>query len=79
MAVLALKTSGAVKSWAIMFSEAATAPTAAASVIVPGTARTSIKFDAYVKDVSFEFGINDVVRGTVVLKISGAITVTAKI
>ena len=79
MAMLALKTSGAVKSWAIMFSEAATAPTAVASAVVVGTARTSIAFSAYVKDVSFEFGINDVVRGTLVLKVSGAITVTAKV
>ena len=77
IALLALKTSGAVKNWGIFFSQTATAPTAVASALVRPTTRTSIIFDAYVKDVSFEFGINDVVRGTVTLKVSGAAVVTA--
>ena len=77
IALLALKTAGTVVNWGIFFSQTATAPTAAASLLVRPTTRTSIIFNAYVKDVAFEFGINEVVRGTVTLKVTGAATVTA--
>ena len=77
VALLALKTAGTVRNWGIFFSQAATAPTASGSALIRPTTRTSIIFDAYVKDFSFEFGLNDVVRGTVTLKVSGAATTTA--
>lgn len=79
MALLALKAAGTVRHWGIYFSEAATAPTASGSALVAMTARTNILFNAYVKDVTFEFGINEVVRGTVTLKVSGAATLVAKV
>ena len=79
VALLALKTAGTVRNWGIFFSQTATAPTASGSALVRPTTRTSIIFNAYVKDVTFEFGLNDVVRGTVTLKVSGAPDITAAV
>lgn len=77
MALLALKTAGTIRNWGIFGSQTATAPTAASSALVRPTTRTSWIFDAYVKDFTFEFEGNNVVRGTITLKPTGALTVTA--
>jgi len=77
VALIALKTAGTVRNWGIFFSQTATAPTAVASALVRPTTRTSIIFDGYVKDFVLEMGGNDVVRGTVTLKPTGAATITA--
>lgn len=58
----------------VLFSDGNAAPTYVADAIVPPTTRTSLTFNAAVLDVSIEAGGNDVVRGSLQLQISGAVT-----
>lgn len=78
-ALLALKTAGTERNWGIYFSEVATPPTASSSLLVGPTTRTRIVFNGYVKDIQFAFEANDVVRGTVTIKVSGEPVVTAAV
>jgi len=73
-ALFDLRASGEVKSWCVQGSEAATAPTAAASVIVPAVDRSSMLFNGYVQDVSVSIAGNNIWKGTVVIRTSGGIT-----
>lgn len=68
---------GANKRFFIACSEAATDPTFAASTYTLPTARTTIDFQAGVVSFQLDAGTDDVWRGTVELRISGALTITA--
>lgn len=73
-ALLALKDSGAEVSWGIYSSDAATAPTAVASVMQPVAARASAIFKGYVADINIEIQGNDIWKGTITIQRSGAVT-----
>lgn len=73
-ALLALKTSGAVMSWGIYSSDAATAPTAVGSVMQGVADRASAIFSGYVSDVNIEIGANDIWKGTITIQRSGQVT-----
>jgi hypothetical protein len=72
-AFVALKESGASKSWCIGLSDGTTAPTAAASVIVQPAAasRSSVKFDGFVSGLVVDAPSNDVVKATATIQTSG--------
>ena len=72
--LLALKASGAEVSWGIYSSDAATAPTALASVMQSVVDRVSAIFQGYVADVNVDIGTNDLWRGTITIQRSGAVT-----
>lgn len=72
-----LKDSGDVINWLACLSDGATAPTTVVSgVITPPANRTSFGFDAYVADVTIDISTNEIVRGTLTLQRSGAVTAT---
>jgi len=73
-ALIALKTSGAVMSWGIYSSDAATAPTAVGSVMQGVADRASAIFSGYVSDVNIEIGANDIWKGTITIQRSGQVT-----
>jgi len=71
------KDSGEVLDWIACLSETATDPTlSAGNEIVPPTTRTSFTFEAYIADVEIDVATNEIVRGTLTLQRSGAVTVT---
>lgn len=67
---------GANKRFFIACSEAATDPTFSATYTLP-TDRTTIDFQAGVVSFQLDAGTDDVWRGSVELRISGALTITA--
>lgn len=69
-----LKASGELVDWIVCLSEAATDPTISSGSIVPPVDRTSFEFQAYVADVNIDIATNEVVRGTLTLQRSGAVT-----
>lgn len=73
-ALLALKTSGAVIGWLIVFSDQAGVPTALDSngnLVSPGA--TSAGFLAYVSDFNIDVANNEIVRATLTLQRSGEV------
>jgi len=73
-ALLALKTSGAVVSWGIYSSDAATAPTAVGSVMQGVADRASAIFSGYVSDINIDIAENDIWKGTITIQRSGQVT-----
>lgn len=75
-----LKDAGTVTNWLAALSDGTTAPTTVNSSdkIVAPAGRTSIGFDAYIADVSIDIATNEIVRGTLTLQRSGAVTPTWK-
>ncbi len=59
-------------------SDGSADPTYAAGTLTPPTGRSSIGFTAYIADVSIDIATNEVVRGTLTLQRSGALTPTWK-
>lgn len=76
--LFALKSSGETISWLIGLSDGTTLPTVVADAFVVPTGRTTIGFSAYVADVALDIASNEVVRGTLTLQRSGAVTPTFK-
>lgn len=77
--LFALKDSGDKVSWLAALSDGTTAATTVtAGVIVPPAARTSIGFIGYIADVSIDIATNEIVRGTLTVQRSGAVTATWK-
>ena len=67
---------GANKRFLIACSEAATDPTYSSGYTLP-TDRTTFDFNAGVTQFQLDWNTDDVIRGTVTLRVSGAITFTA--
>lgn len=76
--LFALKASGTIIQWLVGLSDGSANPTVVADAFVVPTGRTSIGFNAYVADVSLDVASNEVVRGTLTLQRSGAVTPTFK-
>lgn len=70
-----LKELGTVLKWIACLSESGTDPTMDTDFeFVAPTDRTSFRFDAYIADVNIDMATNDIVRGTLTLQRSGAVT-----
>lgn len=67
-----LKASGDKIEWIICLSDGTTEPTLTSGVLTAPTARTSVKFTAYVSENTIELAQNEVVKGTLTLQRSGA-------
>jgi len=72
-----MKAAGDVMAWIVCLSEGTTTPTLDTddTVILP-TDRSTIEFNAYVSDVNIDLATNEIVRGTLTLQRSGAVTFT---
>jgi hypothetical protein len=77
-ALLTMKASGAVVNWIVCLSDGTAAPTVVDNQFVAPTGRTSFRFNAFVADVSLDIATNEIVRGTLTLQRSGAVTTTWK-
>jgi hypothetical protein len=73
-----LKDSGEEIDWLIALSDGTAQPTVVADAFVAPSARTSFGFTAYVSDINIEVASNEVVRGTLTLQRSGAVTANWK-
>jgi hypothetical protein len=72
-----LKEAGDTVSWIVCLSDGVAVPsTLTGGVIVPPTDRTSFGFMAYIADVNIDVATNEIVRGTLTLQRSGAVTAT---
>lgn len=76
--LFALKESGDTLNWMICLSDGTADPVYAAGSLTAPTGRTSIAFSAYIADVALDIATNEVVRGTLTLQRSGAVTPTWK-
>lgn len=79
--LFALKASGIDVDWVIGLSDGAEPPTLDSDDVLtppPALARTSAQFIAYVADVNIDIATNEIVRGTMTLQRSGAVTWTWK-
>lgn len=74
-----LKASGETLQWMVCLSDGTADPTYAAGALTPPAGRTSIAFSAYIADVALDIATNEVIRGTLTLQRSGAITTTWKV
>lgn len=73
-ALFDLKASGDKIEWIIAFSDGTVAPTLVVDVFTQpaNTARTSVKFTAFVSEVTIDVATNEVVRGSLSLQRSGS-------
>ena len=71
-----LKESGDTLAWMIGLSDGTTPPTAVAGALVApaSTARTTFAFSGYIADITLDMATNEVVRGTLLIQRSGAVT-----
>ena len=76
--LFALKESGDTLNWMICLSDGTADPTYSAGSLTAPTGRTRIAFTAYIADVALDIATNEVVRGTLTLQRSGAVTPTWK-
>lgn len=67
---------GVLHKFMVCLSESDTAPTVAGGELVPPTDCTSYGFDATVKSYRGAIKVNDLIRKTCTLRISGAVTTT---
>jgi hypothetical protein len=70
-----LKEAGDNLNWLICFSDGVTAPTidSDGNFTAP-SGRTSIAFNGYIADVNIDIATNEIVRGTLLIQRSGAVT-----
>lgn len=73
-----LKESGDTLNWMICLSDGTADPTYSDGSLTAPADRTSIAFSAYIADVALDIATNEVVRGTLTLQRSGAVTPTWK-
>lgn len=73
--LFSLKDDGSVLNWIACLSESATDPTLNTddTIIAPAT-RSSFKFAGYISDVNIDIANNEIVRGTLTIQRSGAVT-----
>lgn len=76
--LIALRESGDKVPWMIALSDGTASPTAAAGAFASLTTRSNLKFSGYVADLNLDFSSNEVVRATVTIQRSGAVTFTKK-
>jgi hypothetical protein len=70
-----LQTGGEVLSWMVALSEAGTDPTLDTDgAFVAPADRSTLAFSAYIADVNIDVSTNEIVRGTLTLQRSGAVT-----
>jgi hypothetical protein len=69
-----LKNAGTVLKWIICLSDGTPDPTISAGAFVAPANRTSITFQGYIADVNLDMATNDLVRGTLTIQRSGAVT-----
>jgi hypothetical protein len=69
--LITLKDSGETVEWYLGGSDDTTAPTAAASAIVPPSGRTGITFNGYVADITWDMAANGVWKYQLVIQRSG--------
>jgi len=70
-----MKEAGDVYHWMIGLSDGVSAPTLAGEAFAtPPTDRTFLGFDAYVSDLNIDIATNTIVKGTLTLQRSGAVT-----
>lgn len=69
--LVGLKDSGDIVEWCLGGSDSVTAPTVAAGVITPATARTSITFQGYVADITWDMAADSVWKYSLVIQRSG--------
>jgi hypothetical protein len=70
-----MKADGSVFAWMIGFSDGSADPTLDSDdEFVAPASRTSAEFQAYIADVTIDVATNEIVRGTMVLQRSGAVT-----
>jgi len=69
-----LKDLGTSLPWLACLSESTTDPTNTADVFNVPIDRTSFAFTAYIADVNIDISTNEIVRGTLTLQRSGAVT-----
>ena len=75
-----LLAAGTVMDWAIGLSDGTAAATLdSAEDFVLATTRSWIEFSGFIKDVNIDIAGNDVVKGTMLIKRSGAVTATWKV
>lgn len=73
--LFAWKASGAVMKWLACLSESNEQPTVDSDgEFVKPTTRTTIEFSAFVADVNIDIATNEIVKGTLTLQRSGAVT-----
>lgn len=74
-----LKDTGEMVDWIVLLSDGTAAPTlSVGNVIVPPTTRSSFTFQGFVSGVAIDIATNEVVRGTLTIQRSGAVTATWK-
>ncbi len=73
-----LQEAGSVVPFNIALSDGTTDPTVTTGAITPAADRTSFGFDAIIEDVAIDIATNDVVRGTLALRMTGPLTITWK-
>jgi hypothetical protein len=73
-----LKASGETLQWIVGLSDGVAPPTISGSTVTLPADRTSIQFEAYISDFALDIGGNDIVKGTLTLQRSGAVTLTPK-
>lgn len=72
--LFALKEAGTNVPWMVCLSDGTAEPTVVGGAFVAPTLRTSAEFVAYISDVNIDVATNEVVRGTLTLQRSGAVT-----
>src|SRR5690606_29119259 len=73
-----LQEAGEVVPFNIALSDGTTDPTVTTGAITPAADRTSFGFDAIIEDVAIDIATNDVVRGTLALRMTGPLPITLK-
>jgi hypothetical protein len=76
--LFSLKAAGDVLSWCVALSDGSADPTLNTDEgLDPPANRSSFLFSGFVKDVNIDIATNEVVRGTLIVQRSGAVTFTA--
>jgi hypothetical protein len=74
-ALMAIKDAGTTLSWMIGLSDGSADPTLDTDdLFVAPASRTTAEFSAYISDVNIDIATNEIVRGTMTLQRSGAVT-----
>jgi len=69
---------GTTLKWALGWSDGSVAPTTTTGDFTLPTARSFLKFDGFIQDVSFDFSLNTVVNSQVSIQVSGMPSLSVK-
>ncbi len=64
--------------WMIAASDGPGVPTSVAGAFAAMNTRTNLRFIGYVADLNLDFSTNEVIRGTITIQRSGAVTTTPR-